>query len=167
MTQFKVKYKKLQLIKKAKKNRRWKKSKLFKCQYMSEDALYVNEMYIIEAHVFVFFPYLNVFPLPVSHARSQMCFGHISLMSLTAEYFSNPVTEMLQEKVSAVPDGCTSRIQDGADEDLLSEQRRLGLSAAPSIPSPTDPDQVVLAALVKLKLEAAETQSSDFYLILI
>lgn len=49
--------------------------------------------------------------------------------------------KMLQEKVSAVPDGCTSRIQAGADEDLLSEQPRLGLSAAPSIPSSSDPDQ--------------------------
>lgn len=81
-------------------------------------------------------------------------------MSLTAEYFSNPTAEMLQEKVSAVPDGCTSRIQAGAEEDLLSEQQRLGLSAAPSISSSTDPDQVVHTATMqhwlKEKLEAAE-----------
>lgn len=56
--------------------------------------------------------------------------------------FSNPAAEMLQEKVSAVPDGCASRIQAGADEDLLSDQPRLGLPAAPSIPSVSDPDQV-------------------------
>lgn len=71
-----------------------------------------------------------------------MCDGHFPRMSLTAEYFSNPAAEMLQEKVSAVPDGCASRIQAGADEDLLSDQPRLGLSAAPSIPSASDPDQV-------------------------
>lgn len=95
-------------------------------------------------HVF-FSPCLKVLTLPVSHAWSRMCVGHFSLMSLTAEYFSNPAAEMLQEKVSAVPDGCSSRIQAGADEDLLSEQR-LGLSAAPSVPSASDPDQVVHTA---------------------
>lgn len=92
-------------------------------------------------------------------------------MSLTAEYFSNPAAEMLQEKVSAVPDGCTSRIQAGSEEDLLSEQPRLGLSAAPSIPSSSDPDQVVHTATtqrsIRIDSEAAETRCSESYFILI
>lgn len=91
-------------------------------------------------------------------------------MSLTAEYLSNPAAEMLQEKVSAVPDGCTSRIPAGAEEDLLSEQPRLGLSAAPSVPSSSDPDQVVHAATtqrsLKIDTEAAETYCSESYFIL-
>lgn len=84
-------------------------------------------------------------------------------MSLTAEYFSNPAAEMLQEKASAVPDGCTSRIQDSADEDLLSEQQRLGMSAAPSLPSPNDPDQVINPSMVTFKLEAVETEQSVLF----
>lgn len=112
----------------------------------------------------------KVFTVPASHARSRLCDGHFSWMSLTAEYFSNPAAEMLQEKVSAVPDGCTSRIQAGADEDLLSEQPRLGLSAAPSIPSSSDPDQVVHTATtqrsIKIDSEAAETRCSESYFIL-
>lgn len=118
---------------------------------------------------------------PPSVLKSSLCQRHMPglecamdiflWMSLTAEYFSNPAAEMLQEKVSAVPDGCTSRIQAGADEDLLSEQPRLGLSAAPSIPSSSDPDQVVHTATtqrsIKIDSEAVETRCSESYFILI
>lgn len=90
----------------------------------------------------IFFFHIGESSFCQCHMSRLMCNGHFSRMSLTAEYFSNPAAEMLQEKVSAVPDGCASRIQGGADEDLLSDQPRLGLSAAPSIPSSSDPDQV-------------------------
>lgn len=49
---------------------------------------------------------------------------------------------MLQEKVSAVTDGCMSRVQDGAQPDPLSEEPRLDLSSAPTIPSASEPNQV-------------------------
>lgn len=51
---------------------------------------------------------------------------------------------MLQEKVSAVTDGCMSRGQAGVEADLLSEQPRLGLSTAPTIPSASESDQVYM-----------------------
>lgn len=60
---------------------------------------------------------------------------------MTAEYFVNPA-EMLQEKVSAVTDGCMSRVQAAVQPDLLSEEPRLDLSTAPTIPSVTEPSQV-------------------------
>ena len=49
---------------------------------------------------------------------------------------------MLQEKVSAVTDGCMSQVQDGVQPDLLSEEPRLDLATAPTIPSASEPNQV-------------------------
>lgn len=61
--------------------------------------------------------------------------------NLTAEYFVNPA-EMLQEKVSAVTDGRMSRVQAAAQPDLLSQEPRLDLPTAPTIPSASEPNQV-------------------------
>lgn len=76
------------------------------------------------------------------HMSGLMYSRHLhSLISLTAEYLSNPA-EMLQEKLSAVTDECMSRVQSGGETDLLPDQSRLGLSTAPTIPSSSEPDQV-------------------------
>lgn len=56
---------------------------------------------------------------------------------------------MLQEKVSAVTDGCMSRVQDNVQPDLLSEEPRLDLSTAPTIPSASEPNQVRLLLLTR------------------
>lgn len=53
---------------------------------------------------------------------------------------------MLQEKVSAVTDGCMSRVQDAVEADLLSDQPRLGLSTVPTNPSASESDQVYTSA---------------------
>lgn len=52
------------------------------------------------------------------------------------------LVEMLQEKASAVTDGCTSRVQTSVETDHLPDQSRLGHSTASSIPSPNEPEQV-------------------------
>lgn len=49
---------------------------------------------------------------------------------------------MLQEKVSAVTDERTSRVQTGGETDLLPDQSRLGLPTAPTISNSNEPDQV-------------------------
>lgn len=49
---------------------------------------------------------------------------------------------MLQEKVSAVTDGCGSRVPAAVQPDLLSQEPRLDLSTAPTIPSASEPNQV-------------------------
>lgn len=49
---------------------------------------------------------------------------------------------MLQEKVSAVTDGCMSRVQDAVQPDFLSQEPRLDLPTAPTIPSAGEPNQV-------------------------
>lgn len=49
---------------------------------------------------------------------------------------------MLQEKVSAVTDGCMSRVQAAVQPDLLSEEPRPDLPTAPTIPSAGEPNQV-------------------------
>lgn len=49
---------------------------------------------------------------------------------------------MLQEKVSAVTDGCVSRAQAAVQPDLLSQEPRLDLPPAPALPSAGEPNQV-------------------------
>ena len=78
------------------------------------------------------------------HMPGLMYSGHYhsySLISLTAEYFSNPA-EMLQEKASAVTEECMSRVQSGVEIDLLPDQSRLGLLTVSTIPSSNEPEQV-------------------------
>ncbi|XP_038548256.1 T-box transcription factor TBX4 [Micropterus salmoides] len=50
---------------------------------------------------------------------------------------------MLQEKVSAVTDERTSRVQTGGETDLLPDQSRLGLPTAPTISNSNEPDQSI------------------------
>ncbi|XP_034024773.1 T-box transcription factor TBX4 [Thalassophryne amazonica] len=48
---------------------------------------------------------------------------------------------MLQEKASATTDECVTRVQPGAEGNLLPDQPRLELSTTPSIPSNSKPEQ--------------------------
>lgn len=58
---------------------------------------------------------------------------------------------MLQEKASAVTDGCMSRVQAGSEGDLLSDQPRPDPTTAPTIPSSSEPDQVQTRVRARLK----------------
>lgn len=49
---------------------------------------------------------------------------------------------MLQEKASAVTDGCVSQVQTGGETDLLPDQSQLDPSTAPTTPVSSEPDQV-------------------------
>lgn len=71
---------------------------------------------------------------------------------------------MLQEKVSAVTDGCMSRVQDAVQPDLLSQEPRLDLSTAPTAPSASEPNQVRLQRAASFRKSLKRQRCSDHLL---